>query len=174
MLIGMSYLFPMQRGKNTVNYSVSCMLGLWDLGKYHMHIIYICNDQLLLHYTAKFGKEHMQKQRKNNKKHTGGLRNHNFGKTKNTWEKKQKLKQKSNNKNTEKSKELSRSSGDGAGWPRVLIPIFFQSLVLFFRIWDPDFGFSKFIGSSKFGPARPLDVYFIFIYFYFFPDTFSG
>ena len=72
-------------------------------------------DQLLLHYTAKFGKEHMQKQRKNNKKHTGGLRNHNFGKTKNTWEKKQKLKQNSNNKNTEKSKELSRSSGDGAG-----------------------------------------------------------
>ena len=140
MLIGMSYLFPMQRGKNTVNYSVSCMLGLWDLGKYHMHIIYICNDQLLLHYTAKFGKEHMQKQRKNNKKHTGGLRNHNFGKTKNTWEKKQKLKQKSNNKNTEKSKELSRSSGDGAGWPRVLIPIFFQSLFLFFsnlrsRLW---------------------------------------
>jgi len=32
-----------------------------------------------------------------------------------TLGKKQKLKQKSNNKNTEKSKELSRSSGDGAG-----------------------------------------------------------
>ena len=97
-------------------------------------------DQLLLHYTAKFGKEHMQKQRKNNKKHTGGLRNHNFGKTKNTWEEtktKTKIKQ-------QKHGKKQRTFQKFWGWGRVTTSLnsyfVFQSLFLFFsnlrsRLW---------------------------------------
>lgn len=133
MLIGMSYLFPMQRGKK--HCKLQCILHVRALRPRkisYAYYIYICNDQLLLHYTAKFGKEHMQKQRKNNKQHTGGLRNHNFGKTKNTWEEtttKTKI-------NKQKHGKKQRTFQKSWGWGRVTTSLnfyfVFQSLFMFF------------------------------------------
>lgn len=166
MLIGMSYLFPMQRGKK--HCKLQCILHVRALRPRkisYAYYIYICNDQLLLHYTAKFGKEHMQKQRKNNKQHTGGLRNHNFGKTKNTWEEtttKTKI-------NKQKHGKKQRTFQKSWGWGRVTTSLnfyfVFQSLFMFFSNLRSRLWFSKFIGSSKFGPARPLDVYYFLFFF---------
>ena len=106
---------------------------------YAYYIYIYMYDQLLLHYTAKFGKEHMQKQRKNNKKHTGGLRNHNFGKTKNTWEEtktKTKIKQ-------QKHGKKQRTFQKFWGWGRVTTSLnsyFFPKFIFVFsnlrsRLW---------------------------------------
>ena len=132
-----------------------------------MHIIYICNDQLLLHYTAKFGKEHMQKQRKNNKKHTGGLRNHNFGKTKNTWEEtktKTKIKQ-------QKHGKKQRTFQKFWGWGRVTTSLnsyFFPKFIfVFFEFEIPTLVFPSLLVLPNLGP-QGLWTFILFLYIFIF------
>ena len=116
MLIGMSYLFPMQRGKK--HCKLQCILHVRALRPrtisyaYYIYIYVMTNSCFITQPTLEKNTCKNKERTTNNTLEASGIT---ILEKQKTLGKKQQLKQKSINKNTGKNKELSRSPGDGAG-----------------------------------------------------------